>query len=71
MVEATKAQYEKVTSDIAMRGVRRRELGRLNVFNGTERCAICLKEDGKAIDAIELKLNGHTDMMEHDRISIG
>ena len=26
--EATKAQYEKVTSEIAMRGIRRREFGR-------------------------------------------
>ena len=29
-----------------------------NVFNGKEAYAICLKEDGKAIGAIELKLNG-------------
>lgn len=35
-----------------------------NVFNGKEAYAICLKEDGKAIGAIELKLNGHTDMTE-------
>ena len=31
-----------------------------NVLNGKEAYAICLKEDGKAISAIELKLNGHT-----------
>ena len=37
-----------------------------NVFNGQEAYAVCLKEDGKAIGAIELKLNGHTDMTEHD-----
>lgn len=35
-----------------------------NVLNGKEAYAICLKEDGKAIGAIELKLNGHTDMTE-------
>ncbi|MBQ1726710.1 MAG: GNAT family N-acetyltransferase, partial [Treponema sp.] len=29
-----------------------------NVLNGKEAYAICLKEDGKAIGAIELKLNG-------------
>lgn len=33
-----------------------------NVLNGAEAYAICLEEDGKAIGAIELKLNGHTDM---------
>lgn len=37
-----------------------------NVFNGKEAYAICLKEDGKVIGAIELKLNGHTDMTEKD-----
>ena len=37
-----------------------------NVFNGKEAYAVCLKEDGKAIGAIELKLNGHTDMTERD-----
>ena len=37
-----------------------------NVLNGKEAYAICLKEDGKAIGAIELKLNGHTDMTEKD-----
>ena len=37
-----------------------------NVFNGQEAYAICLKTDGKAIGAIELKLNGHTDMTDRD-----
>ena len=37
-----------------------------NVFNGEEAYAVCLKEDGKAIGAIELKLNGHTDMTDRD-----
>lgn len=37
-----------------------------NVFNGKEAYAICLKADGKAIGAIELKLNGHTDMTDRD-----
>ena len=37
-----------------------------NVFTGREAYAICLKADGKAIGAIELKLNGHTDMTERD-----
>ncbi len=37
-----------------------------NVLNGKEAYAICLKEDGKAIGAIELKLNGHTDMTDRD-----
>ena len=37
-----------------------------NVLNGKEAYAICLKEDGKTIGAIELKLNGHTDMTERD-----
>lgn len=36
------------------------------VFNGKEAYAICLKEDGKAIGAIELMLNGHTDMTHRD-----
>ena len=31
-----------------------------NVLHGKEAYAICLKTDGKAIGAIELKLNGHT-----------
>lgn len=37
-----------------------------NVLNGKEAYALCLKTDGKAIGAIELKLNGHTDMTERD-----
>ena len=37
-----------------------------NVLNGAECYAICLKEDGKAIGAIELMLNGHTDITERD-----
>ena len=37
-----------------------------NVFNGKEAYAICLKEDRRAIGAIELKLNGHTDMTDRD-----
>lgn len=37
-----------------------------NVLNSKQAYAICLKEDGKAIGAIELKLNGHTDMTERD-----
>ena len=37
-----------------------------NVFQGSECYAICEKENGKAIGAIELKLNGHTDMTERD-----
>ena len=37
-----------------------------NVLNGAECYAICEKENGKAIGAIELMLNGHTDMTERD-----
>ena len=37
-----------------------------NVFNGKEAYAICLKTDNRAIGAVELKLNGHTDMTERD-----
>lgn len=37
-----------------------------NVFNGAECYAICEKENDKAIGAIELKLNGHTDMTDRD-----
>ena len=37
-----------------------------NEFNGKEAYAICLKTDNRAIGAIELKLNGHTDMTERD-----
>ena len=37
-----------------------------NVFNGKESYAICLKTDDRAIGAIELKLNGHTDLTDRD-----
>ena len=37
-----------------------------NVFNGPECYAICEKENGKAIGAIELKLKGHTDMTDRE-----
>lgn len=37
-----------------------------NVFRGAECYAVCERENGKAIGAIELKLNGHTDMTERD-----
>ena len=37
-----------------------------NVFNGREAYAVCLKTDNKAIGAIELKLNGHTDMTDRE-----
>ncbi len=37
-----------------------------NVLSGKEAYAIRLKEDGKPIGAIELKLNGHTDMAKKD-----
>ena len=37
-----------------------------NVLGGDECYAICEKENGKAIGAIELKLNGYTDMTERD-----
>lgn len=37
-----------------------------NVFSSSEAYAVCLKSDNKAIGAIELKLNGHTDMTEKD-----
>lgn len=36
------------------------------VFSAPEAYAVCLKADGKAIGAIELKLNGHTDMTDRD-----
>ncbi len=36
------------------------------VFGGTEAYAVCLKSDNRAIGAIELMLNGHTDMTEND-----
>ncbi len=35
-------------------------------FGGREAYAICLKTDGRAIGAIELKLNGHSDMTNRD-----
>lgn len=37
-----------------------------NVFCGAEAYAVCWKGDGRAIGAIELKLNGHTDMTDRD-----
>ena len=37
-----------------------------NVLCGREAYAVCLKTDGRAIGAIELKLNGCTDMTERD-----
>lgn len=37
-----------------------------NVLNGKECYAICLKTDNIAIGAVELKLNGHTDMTDRD-----
>ena len=37
-----------------------------NVFDGAQCYAICEKDSQKAIGAIELKLNGHTDMTERD-----
>ncbi len=37
-----------------------------NVFNAEQCYAICEKGSDKAIGAIELKLNGHTDMTEKD-----
>lgn len=37
-----------------------------NVFSGKEAYAICLQTDDRAIGAIELKLNGHTDLTERD-----
>lgn len=37
-----------------------------DVFCGQECYAICLKSDKKPIGAVELKLNGHTDMTERD-----
>ena len=37
-----------------------------NVLNGPEAYAICLKSDGRAIGAIELKLKGHTDFNERE-----
>lgn len=37
-----------------------------NVFSAPEAYAVCLKSDNKAIGAIELKLNGATDMTDRD-----
>lgn len=37
-----------------------------NIFSGAECYAICERGGDKAIGAIELKLNGHTDMTERD-----
>ena len=37
-----------------------------NVLNGNEAYAVCLKADNRAVGAIELKLNGHTDMTDRD-----
>ena len=37
-----------------------------SVFDGAEAYAVCLKSDNRAIGAIELKLNGHTDMTKRD-----
>ena len=43
-----------------------------NVFNGAECYAICEKGSDKAIGAIELKLNGHTDMTcQSDECELG
>ena len=36
------------------------------VLSGPECYALCLKSDGRAIGAIELKLNGHTDLTDRD-----
>lgn len=37
-----------------------------HVLCGAEAYAVCLKSDNQAIGAIELKLNGHTDMTERE-----
>ena len=36
------------------------------VFGGAEAYAVCLKSDNRAVGAIELKLNGFTDMTQND-----
>ena len=36
------------------------------VLTGKEAYAVCLKADNRAVGAIELKLNGHTDMTDRD-----
>ena len=42
------------------------------VLSGTEAYALCLKEYGRAIGAIELKLKGHTDLTDrHDECELG
>ncbi len=38
----------------------------VGVFCGAEAYAVCLKSDNRPIGAIELKLNGHTDLTERD-----
>ena len=43
-----------------------------DVFCGKEAYAVCLKTDNRAIGAIELKLNGHTDLTErNDECELG
>ena len=37
-----------------------------NVLTGREAYAVCLKDGGRAIGAIELKLKGHTDLTDRD-----
>lgn len=37
-----------------------------NVFNGPECYAVCLKDSGLVVGAIELLLNGRTDMTDRD-----
>ena len=37
-----------------------------NVLSGKEAYAVCWKEDGKPIGAIELKLKGHTDLTDRE-----
>ena len=37
-----------------------------NVLTGPECYAICLKQDGEPVGAIELKMKGHTDLTERD-----
>lgn len=43
-----------------------------NIFCGSECYAVCKKDDNRAIGAVELKLNGHTDMTErNDECELG
>lgn len=43
-----------------------------NIFCGSECYTVCRNEDNKAIGAVELKLNGHTDMTErNDECELG